>query len=502
MTTATEIKLPIAYHSGQYKLFSDPAKVKIVAKGRRWGYTKGCANHVIEKMVEGISPVLWVDTVNGNIDRYVDRYFIPVLMKLPSQHWTWRQQKKELTILDRKCDFRSADQPERIEGFAYKLIILNEAGIILNDPYLWENVIRPMTIEYNPDQLIGGTPKGKNLFFDLKQKAEDRQDPRYTNWAFFKFTSYDNPYLDRKEIDALVADLPAHVREQEIFAEFLEDAYGVFRNIEACKGAELAKPSPDRQYYAGVDLAKHVDFTVITVLDDLGNQVYWNRLNKLDWVYQKKLITEVMQEYDARLFIDSTGVGDPIFDDLQRSGLMIEGYKFTAQSKRALIESLMISFEQAKIKILNEQVQLNELKNFGYEMKASGISYSAPEGKHDDCVIGLALANWARENAAKITPQVFVLGGLDEEPSLEERFERESKRAQPTDQDPPEWKEWTTEAFAVRFLAYMQMGGMVGAAKRLGVDQTKLRMWSGVNQAWLNMMRQSRAGQVEKVINE
>jgi len=27
------------------------------------------------------------------------------------------------------------------------------------------------------------------------------------------------------------------------------------------------------------------------------------------------------------------------------------------------------------------------------------VKYSAPEGHHDDCVIGLALANWARINA-------------------------------------------------------------------------------------------------------
>jgi len=60
----------------------------------------------------------------------------------------------------------------------------------------------------------------------------------------------------------------------------------------------------------------------------------------------------------------------------------------------------MISFEQEKIKILDEPIQINELKLFGYEISPSGImKYSAPEGKHDDCVIALALANWARENS-------------------------------------------------------------------------------------------------------
>jgi len=401
-----KIKLSVKFHPAQSAIFDDPAKVKVIVKGRRFGLTRGYANHTCEKMLEGMSPILWVDTVNSNIDRYVERYFYPVLRRLPSQYWAWRQQKKELTIFDSKLDFRSADQPERIEGFGYKLIALNEAGIILNDRYLWENAIRPMALDYNPNILIGGTPKGKNLFWDLATKAQDRQDPRYRDWKYFHFTSYDNPFIPREDIDELASDLPDVVRRQEIFAEFLDDASSVFRNVSAAVDVAmmpLQAPEPGQTYFMGVDLAKHVDFTVISVLDDTGRQVHFNRLNKLDWTYQKNLITETARRYQAKVCMDSTGIGDPIFDDLsmrsQVDGLDVMGYKFTSDSKKKLIEALMLAFEGGKIRLLNEQVQTNELKEFGYEITASGVKYSAPEGHHDDCVIGLALANWARINA-------------------------------------------------------------------------------------------------------
>ncbi len=393
-----ETRLRLSYHSGQTRLFDSPAKVKVVSKGRRWGYTRGCANHVIERMLDGCALSLWVDTINTNIDRYVERYFVPVLRQLPAQHWQWRQQKKELTILDRKCDFRSADQPERIEGFAYNLIVLNEAGIILDDAYLFENTIRPMTLDFKPEQIIGGTPKGKNVFFDLATKAQDRQDPRYADWEYFHFTSYDNPYIGRAEIDALSADLPELVRRQEIEGEFLDDATSVFRNLDAAIGKSTQQgPQEQTEYFMGVDLAKHVDFTVITVLDKDGRQVNWKRLNKLDWPYQKTLIAQVAKAYNAVVLVDSTGVGDPIYDDLRKFGLNISGYKFTSESKKQLIEALMLSFEHGELKLIDEQVQTNELKMFGFEITGSGIKYSAPEGKHDDCVMGLALANWARK---------------------------------------------------------------------------------------------------------
>jgi hypothetical protein len=59
-----------------------------------------------------------------------------------------------------------------------------------------------------------------------------------------------------------------------------------------------------------------------------------------------------------------------------------------------------MAVEQAKIRILDEPVQTNELDIFEYQIGSSGaVHYSAPEGYHDDCVIALALANWARENS-------------------------------------------------------------------------------------------------------
>lgn len=396
---ANEIELNLVYHPAQAEIFDNPARVKVIVKGRRFGLTRGYANYCVERMLGGADSVLWVDTINTNIDRYVERYFFPVLRQIPQKNWNWRQQKKELAIFDRKLDLRSADQPERIEGFGYKLIILNEAGIILNDAYLWENAILPMSLDYHPDILIGGTPKGKNLFFRLATKAQDRQDPLYADWKHFHKTSYDNPFLPKADIDALANDMPDLVRRQEIFAEFLDEAAGVFRNVDASidKGGKIEPPVAGHSYCAGLDLAKHVDFTVLTVLDENGRQVYWNRLNKLDWPYQKQLIIQIAQSYRARMVMDSTGVGDPIFDDLREAGLDVQGYKFTNESKKKLVEALMLAFEGGTLTLLPEPIQRNELLMFEFSRTPSGlISYAAPEGLHDDCVFSLALANWAR----------------------------------------------------------------------------------------------------------
>jgi len=87
-------ELPIYYHSKQVEIRQDPRRFKIVSKGRRFGFTKGMANEFIEDQINGLGPLLWVDTVNTNIERYVQRYFIPVLNHIPKRHWKWNVYKK------------------------------------------------------------------------------------------------------------------------------------------------------------------------------------------------------------------------------------------------------------------------------------------------------------------------------------------------------------------------------------------------------------------------
>lgn len=390
------IQLPIQNFEKQQSIYDDPAIYKIVSKGRRFGLTKGAANDFIKSAIAKLfNKGLWVDTVNTNIDRYVERYFIPALRLLPKTYWDWKKQAKILYIGESYIDFRSADRPENIEGFGYDKLFLNEAGIILKDEYLWHNAIRPMLWDYKAQSVIGGTPKGKGLFFELYLRG---QDPSQQNYKSFHFTTFDNPYLDLSEFDEELNSMPDRVKQQEVYAEFLDDTGVVFRGVDAVATATPEEPAIGHVYVMGVDLAKVQDFTVISVYDRASNrQVYQKRLNMLDWPYQKKWISEISKHYNRALTIlDATGVGDPIADDLLRAGVPVEPIKLTNESKKQIIEKLAIYIEQKKISIINIPETINELKSFTYDVSSTGkIRYNAPAGFHDDIVIANALAVWS-----------------------------------------------------------------------------------------------------------
>lgn len=216
-------------------LFNHKTKSKfiVVPAGRRFGKTKGCGNATIEWMIEG-KKILWGDTISTNIDRYVDRYWKPELIK-SNIDYTYSSQKKvmKLNNFDGYIDFRSADRPENWEGFGYDKIILNEAGIILKNDYLFTNAVLPMLMDNPGSQLYAiGTPKGKtkkdgkeHRFYSMYKRALSN-DPLY---QLFQYSSYDNPFLVKEDIEALEQEIqlmnPAMVK-QEIYAEFVDGAAG------------------------------------------------------------------------------------------------------------------------------------------------------------------------------------------------------------------------------------------------------------------------------------
>ena len=389
------IQLPIQNFEAQETIFSQKSRYTVVPKGRRFGLTKGAANDFILSALEKkFSKGLWIDTVNTNIDRYIERYFLPHLKKLPQDWWSWRKQDKIVMITGAYIDFRSSDRPENIEGFGYDKFFINEAGIVLKDPYLWSNAIRPMLWDYKARGVIGGTPKGKGVFFELAEKGWKPND-MYTT---LRFSSFNNPYLDQQLIKDEIKDMPERVVLQEIYAQFLDDSGIVFRKVKDIMNATPQGPVMDHIYVIGVDLAKVTDFTVITVYDRTNNcQVYQDRFNTLDWNLQKAKIKAVSKHYNNALcIVDATGIGDPIVDDLVRAGVPVEPIKLTNEQKKEMIEKLIIWIEQKKIWMLPLDDTLKEFTNFTYDISITGKTrYSAPEGLHDDIVISHSLAIWA-----------------------------------------------------------------------------------------------------------
>jgi hypothetical protein len=100
----------------------------------------------------------------------------------------------------------------------------------------------------------------------------------------------------------------------------------------------------------------------------------------------------------ARVLVDTTGEGEPIYEALRKDGVYADPYPFTLKSKAALVDKLSLHLEGRQIKLPRPDLWpegIDELEAFEYSITDSGnVRTAAPGGVHDDCVVALALANW------------------------------------------------------------------------------------------------------------
>jgi hypothetical protein len=319
--------------------------------------------------------------------------------------------------------FLSADNPDNIRGFGFKGLVIDEAAAIPAD--VWHYVLRPTIAQTLGWAVFVSTPKGRNWFYDIFTRG---LDPSETDYASFRFPSKASPYFPAKEWEEAKRTLPEDVFRQEYMAEFMEDSAGVFRNVDACivSSEQWAVDSAEyhRSVVIGCDVAKHTDWTVLIAMDaETGRCFAMERFNHLDWPIQKERILAFARKYRGRLILDATGIGDPIFDDLKHVYADIEGFKLTSASKTALIQRLIVAVEQRRVQwpAASDQLSVNgeqwgvltaEMKRYEYEILPSGtITYNAPAGYHDDCVMALALANYRRWETESVGNMLRVDGG-------------------------------------------------------------------------------------------
>ena len=395
-------------HGGQKAIHDARDKrFRVVCTGRRFGKTLCLAGELLDRAGKLSGDYGWVaptynvadrgkealQAIAGSFVRFIGR--TPTRAEFTGEHGPVR------------IWFLSADNPENIRGYGFNGIVVDEAAVI--SPDVWNYILRPTIAQTLGWAVFISTPKGRNWFYDLFMRG---LDPDESEYASFRFPSRTSPFFPASEWDDAQRTLPADVFKQEYEAEFLEDSAGVFRGVSSCLFPEKTISRDDRAgpIVIGCDIAKHTDFTVLVAMNlKTGRCLEIERFNQLNWPVQKDRILSFSRKWQGRVILDATGAGDPIYDDLVRRYSNMEPFKFTSISKAELVQRLIVAVEQQKVTWPEEwQVLTHEMQRYEYEISPRGhISYSAPAGFHDDCVMALALANhrrWETESCGPMFP--------------------------------------------------------------------------------------------------
>lgn len=402
-----QAKIKWTPHAAQQKILDEAKRDVVICAGRRFGKSAVCAYVALKTLLQP-NKKIWIVAPTYDLTLKVFDYLLKwYMMAAPvdgRNRWLRGIQNRPFPQIKTPwgsiLQCKSAENKDGLLGEELDLLIIDECSRIQRKVY--ETYLFATTASRKGSTFFISTPFGKNWFYEKWVAAKAHIDG-----AAFIFKSKDNPNLPEGEWERAKEMLPQQTFEQEYEAAFLSDAASVFRGVHDIIGPTLAEPKKGHTYVMGVDLARHLDYTVLTVIDKSTfphEVVAFDRFKDIDYPLQKTRIKNLADKYGARLVVDSTAVGAPISTDLKREGLLVEDFTFSKKSKPELIEKLSIYIEQRKIAIPDIETLIDELGAFGYEMTPAGnITYGAPTGLHDDCVISLALAVWPLRGT-KVTP--------------------------------------------------------------------------------------------------
>ena len=216
-------------HPAQNTILQGSKRFNHLRCGRRFGKTT-----LIEELssiaLDGCRVGVWFPTYKDLSEVWKDlkNTYRPIIRKI-------NEQLKQIELVtDGLIDFWSMEEPDSGQGRKYHRAIIDEAAKAPKLYQAWENTIRPTLTDYIGDAYILSRPKGKNNgFFMLEEKHRE-----FNNWAFFHFTTYDNPYIDRDEIEEAKQQLDDINFRQEYLAEYVD--------------------ANDRPFFYSFDVHKHI----------------------------------------------------------------------------------------------------------------------------------------------------------------------------------------------------------------------------------------------------
>ena len=260
-------------HPAQTEIHAHPARFKIVAAGRRFGKTVFSVIRCFEEALASVnaagvelnssSEVIYVGIDREQARRNAWPYFLQFAYEIEEATGLSLRILEKTSMIELPqelggCRIRllGMDDPDAARGMKLRYAVLDEYADM--PPRVWPEIIRPALMDVKGAALFIGTPKGRNHFYELIERAladiEDIGDE--SPWAVFNYSSEDNSLIDPDELKGMIREYTngsEDLFEQEIAAKFVASSGQLFSQDDF----NIVSLIPDGTYdtFLAVDLA-------------------------------------------------------------------------------------------------------------------------------------------------------------------------------------------------------------------------------------------------------
>lgn len=352
----------------QSKAWADPHRYLVLDVGRRGGKSTFSALKILSFATDHPNTIIYYVAPTYQQAKSI---MWEMLKQYVPAHWIKSSKEAELKLEltnGVKIELKGADtEPDRLRGVRIDFLICDEVAFFKNWETVWKNVLRPTLIDSKGSAIFISTPMGYNHFYDIYMRGQSGR-PEDEEWSSYKFTSYDNDYLDPKEIDKARAESDEDTFAQEYLAEFKKYTGLVFKNFTREK--HFVAPIEfgiGWTFYRGIDFGWTNPSAVAFIAVSPDGKLY-----VYDLIYQTGLTTP-----DLALLIKQKSIGRAFTatwaDSAQSSDIAeISKYGISVQpvSKSAGKSGSGEDWISYKVRKMNEIIKANKLFIFNHLAEA------------------------------------------------------------------------------------------------------------------------------------
>jgi predicted phage terminase large subunit-like protein len=334
--------LDISLLAWQQDVWNDPTRFKVVAAGRRTGKSRLAAYLLLVNALQTTrGNIFYVAPTQGQARDIMWNTLLELGQGLiESSHINNLQIKLVNGIM---ISLKGADRPETMRGVSLKYLVLDEYADM--KPDVWELILRPALADLKGSALFIGTPMGRNHFYELYRLAELGLDDDYKAWHY---TSYDNPILEKEEVDKAKKSMSSYAFRQEFMASFEARGSEMFKET----WVKFSEDEPAGDYHVAIDLAgfeevgkktksKRLDNTAIAVVK-VGPDGWWVKdIIVGRWTLDETAtkIFQIVRDYEPisvgiERGIARQAVMSPLTDLMKKSGRFFRVEELTHGNKK------------------------------------------------------------------------------------------------------------------------------------------------------------------------
>ena len=264
-----EIKLSPA----QEQIVKDEHRFRVLCCGRRFGKTTIAVEEMYGKLLSKKTRICYIAPT---FQQARDIAWVRLLSRMKPAIASINESRLEVHVKNLEettslCILRGWEAIETLRGQQFDFIVIDEVATMRSFLNGWEQVVSPTLTDTKGEVLFISTPKGYNAFYTLYNFQEKDED-----FKSFKFTSYDNPYIPKEEIDRQKRNLPEDSFAQEFLADFRKRTGLVYPEFNRDKHVfkEGGQPAHTVRELLGVDFG-YTNPTAIIWVERDNDDNYW-----------------------------------------------------------------------------------------------------------------------------------------------------------------------------------------------------------------------------------